>query len=108
MAAAYYLSKLILCSGLLFLYYQLALKNKLFHAWNRFYLLGAVILSLLIPLWQLPLIHVEEKSAKAIQLLTVIHSADAGSLETEGRLYTRYNGCPATSQASSEYHSHSS
>ena len=77
MAAAYYLSKLILCSGLLFLYYQLALKNKLFHAWNRFYLLGAVILSLLIPLWQLPLIHVEEKSAKAIQLLTVIHSADA-------------------------------
>jgi N-acetylmuramoyl-L-alanine amidase len=75
-AAAYYLSKLILCSGLLFLYYQLALKNKLFHVWNRFYLLGAVVLSLLIPMWQLPLIHVEEKSAKAIQLLTVIQSAD--------------------------------
>ena len=51
-AFAYYLLKVCACSGILFLYYQLALKNKLFHQWNRFYLLASIIFSLVIPVIQ--------------------------------------------------------
>ncbi|MBA4146030.1 MAG: hypothetical protein C0523_09720, partial [Cytophaga sp.] len=48
-AFAEYLLKVIICSGVLTGYYWLALRNKLFHNWNRYYLLGAIILSLLLP-----------------------------------------------------------
>jgi N-acetylmuramoyl-L-alanine amidase len=49
-AFAEYLLKVIICSGVLTGYYWLALRNKLFHSWNRYYLLIAVITSLLLPL----------------------------------------------------------
>lgn len=45
-----YFGKVILCSGVTFLYYQLSLKDKTFHHYNRFYLLSAILLSLLLPL----------------------------------------------------------
>jgi N-acetylmuramoyl-L-alanine amidase len=48
-AFAEYLLKVMICSGVLTGYYWLALRNKLFHTWNRYYLLGAIILSLLLP-----------------------------------------------------------
>lgn len=76
-ALAYYLLKVIICSGILFLYYHLALRNKLFHQWNRFYLLAAVVLSLIAPIIQLGILHhATDESNKAIQLLQVISSAD--------------------------------
>ncbi|PWN67397.1 M56 family metallopeptidase [Chryseobacterium oncorhynchi] len=45
-----YFGKLILCSGVMFLYYRLSLKDKTFHHYNRFYLLAAILISLLLPL----------------------------------------------------------
>lgn len=45
-----YFGKIILCSGVMFLYYQLSLKDKTFHHYNRFYLLAALLISLLLPL----------------------------------------------------------
>lgn len=45
-----YSGKVILTSGVLFFYYQLFLKDKTFHHYNRFYLLAAVVTSLLLPL----------------------------------------------------------
>ncbi|MFC3157874.1 BlaR1 peptidase M56 [Chryseobacterium arachidis] len=45
-----YLGKVIFCSGVTFLYYQLSLKDKTFHHYNRFYLLSAMLVSLLLPL----------------------------------------------------------
>lgn len=45
-----YFGKQILCSGVLFLYYQWSLKDKTFHHYNRFYLLSAVVISLFLPL----------------------------------------------------------
>ncbi|UKB81588.1 M56 family metallopeptidase [Chryseobacterium sp. MEBOG07] len=45
-----YFGKTILCSGVTFLYYQLSLKDKTFHHYNRFYLLAAIVISLLLPL----------------------------------------------------------
>jgi N-acetylmuramoyl-L-alanine amidase len=45
-----YAAKVVLCSGVLFGYYCLVLRNKTFHQWNRFYLLACVVLSLVAPL----------------------------------------------------------
>ncbi|MDH6254069.1 hypothetical protein M2347_003796 [Chryseobacterium sp. H1D6B] len=45
-----YFVKVIVCSGVMFLYYRLSLKDKTFHHYNRFYLLSAMLLSLLLPL----------------------------------------------------------
>jgi len=45
-----YLGKVILCSGVMFLYYKLSLKDKTFHHYNRFYLLSAMLISLFLPL----------------------------------------------------------
>lgn len=46
----YYGVKLVLTSGVLFFYYQLFLRDKTFHHYNRFYILGSVVVSLLLPL----------------------------------------------------------
>jgi TonB-dependent SusC/RagA subfamily outer membrane receptor len=49
-----YLLKMMLISGVLYAYYHVVLKDKRFHQWNRFYLLSAVALSILIPLFHIP------------------------------------------------------
>lgn len=46
----FYFGKVILTSGVMFLYYKLFLKDKTFHHYNRFYLLATVLISLLLPL----------------------------------------------------------
>ena len=49
-----YLFKVIVCSGILYAYYHIALRNNRFHQWNRYYLLLATLLSLILPLLKLP------------------------------------------------------
>jgi len=44
-----WLIKSFIVSGALFLYYHFVLRNRQFHVYNRFYLLGTVIVSLLAP-----------------------------------------------------------
>ena len=74
---AWYLLKVIICSGILLGYYWLFLRNKIFHSYNRFYLLAAIVLSLSLPLIQ---INIWEKTAQPksdlIQLLQVVTSGD--------------------------------
>src|SRR5678815_449123 len=70
----------MICSGVLFLYYYLALRNKLFHQWNRFYLLAAIIISLIAPIVQVTILHPADQPDKAIQVLQVFQSA-GGYLE---------------------------
>jgi TonB family protein len=50
-----YLLKVFICSGVLYGYYALALKNNAFHHWNRYYLLLSALLSLVLPLLQIPI-----------------------------------------------------
>ncbi len=74
---AYYLLKVIICSGILYGYYWLLLHNKIFHKYNRFYLMASVVLSLLLPLikinfWQ----QNETTSAGVIQALQAVSSSD--------------------------------
>ena len=76
-ALAYYLLKVIICSGILFSYYHFALRNKLFHQWNRFYLLATIVLSLSIPCLQFNIWTSSNENAVAnIQLLKAVYSAD--------------------------------
>jgi N-acetylmuramoyl-L-alanine amidase len=74
---AYYLLKAIICSGILYGYYWLLLRNKIFHKYNRFYLLASVVLSLLLPLikinfWQ----QNQTAPAGVIQILQAVSSSD--------------------------------
>jgi hypothetical protein len=55
-----YFVKMVLCSVILLGYYWLALRNERFHRWNRFYLLTAFVLSIIVPLLNIPLL-LEEK-----------------------------------------------
>ena len=76
MDIAYYLLKVLICSGILFLYYQLALKNKVFHQWNRFYLLAAVMLSVSLPLLQFTVDHTAQAESKTVDFILFMQSAD--------------------------------
>ncbi|MFL5810599.1 MAG: N-acetylmuramoyl-L-alanine amidase, partial [Flavisolibacter sp.] len=73
----FYLLKVFGCSALLYLYYHLALRNKIFHQWNRFYLLFAVIISLAAPLLTFNLFSQTTTEAnQSIHLLRVVQSAN--------------------------------
>lgn len=61
-----YFAKMIICSGVLYGYYYLALRNNRFHHWNRYYLLLITLLSLIVPLLQLPSAPVATVPAPAI------------------------------------------
>ncbi len=73
-AFAFYLLKVIICSGILFGYYWLMLRNKIFHRYNRFFLLAVVVLSLALPLIQINIMHsADEPAPKGIRLLQVVN-----------------------------------
>ena len=55
-----YILKTILISGIFLAYYWIALRDKKFHDYNRFYLLTASIMSLVIPLLKFNWFIVEE------------------------------------------------
>lgn len=76
-AFAFYLLKVIICSGILFLYYLLALRNRSFHQWNRFYLLTAVVLSLVLPFLQFTIYsEIQAEHQQGIQVLQVVGDAN--------------------------------
>ena len=74
---AYYLLKITICSGILYGYYLLALRNKIFHKWNRFYLLAIIIISLVVPLVKINIWQTSGPgNTQVIQLLQVVNSGD--------------------------------
>jgi BlaR1 peptidase M56/Secretion system C-terminal sorting domain/Gram-negative bacterial TonB protein C-terminal len=72
----YYLLQVIVASGILYGYYHLALRNKKFHHYNRFYLLIATVISIIIPFLNIPVYFSssETDSSFILQTLTVISS----------------------------------
>jgi N-acetylmuramoyl-L-alanine amidase len=67
-----YLLKVIICSSILFLYYHIALRNKRFHYYNRFYVLMSVVLSLLLPFLNITLWQFDSSNRQVIQLMNVV------------------------------------
>ncbi|HRP55731.1 N-acetylmuramoyl-L-alanine amidase [Agriterribacter sp.] len=77
LAIAYYILKVIICSGILYGYYRLTLHNKIFHRWNRFYLLSAVMISLSFPLIKVNIWHNPAgDDGQIIKLLNVVSTGD--------------------------------
>ncbi len=72
----YYLLNVILCSGLLYGYYVIALRNKKFHQYNRFYLLLTVGLSIIIPLLKIQFWEETEQQPDLVKLLAVVSAAE--------------------------------
>ncbi len=75
-AFAIYLLKVIICSGILYGYYWLMLRNKIFHQYNRFYLLATVVLALVLPLIQINIWNFSNQPPQAIRLLQVVNNSN--------------------------------
>lgn len=71
-----YLVKVCISSGLFWLYFLIALRNKPFHAYNRFYLLFSTGASLLIPLVNMNWLVWESASPGALQFTRVWHPSE--------------------------------
>jgi N-acetylmuramoyl-L-alanine amidase len=69
----FYFFKVVLCSSLFFIYYWFFLRNKQFHQYNRFYLIGISLLSWIIPLIKIGVATKNEMSqTPVIQLASVV------------------------------------
>jgi N-acetylmuramoyl-L-alanine amidase len=77
--AALYLAKVILISALLFGYYRLFLRDRLFHQYNRYYLLIATLASLILPLVHLPVPNALPLIGKAPVLGPALHAIVPGA-----------------------------
>ncbi|MDX2046968.1 MAG: N-acetylmuramoyl-L-alanine amidase, partial [Chitinophagaceae bacterium] len=76
-AFAWYLLKVTLCAAVLYGYYRITLRNKIFHSWNRFYLLASLVLSITLPLIKIEIVHEpEQTNTQLIQLLNVVNAGD--------------------------------
>ena len=79
-----YLLKSMILSGIFFGYYTLFLKNTIYHAYNRFYLLASMALSLVIPFFKLSSFTVsEEQAAGAKQVLIYLTQLPASQAQEE-------------------------
>lgn len=76
-----YVIQVIIVSGLLYGYYHWVLRNKKFHHYNRYYLLGAALLSILIPLINIPVYFTEEQASSSFVYSTL--TVFSGSSEEE-------------------------
>jgi len=57
--------KMVICSGVLYTYYWLFLRNRKFHFYNRFFLLSASLLSIIIPFIKIPVFfHPQDNTGK--------------------------------------------
>lgn len=57
-----YLTEFMLCLGICYLFYILALRKETFFRLNRWYLLGTLFICALIPFWEIPLVSSVEDS----------------------------------------------
>jgi beta-lactamase regulating signal transducer with metallopeptidase domain len=69
--------KITLCSGILLGYYWLALRNKIYHQYNRFYLLAVVVISSTVPFIKFNFYHNREIAVNsAVKILQVVTSGN--------------------------------
>lgn len=79
----YYLSKVVLCSAILYTYYWFVLRNKQFHQYNRFYLMGISILSWLVPFIKIDIIKEQVTSAPKVLYFANVIADNNSSIEQE-------------------------
>jgi len=89
----WYLLKVIICSGILCGYYFLTLRNKVFHRWNRFYLLASIVISLLVPIMKINIFQPDNSDGTVVHMLQTISYGDEAVIE-----YSRNNSFQLTTQ----------
>ena len=72
-----YLLKSMIYAGIFFGYYSLFLKNTIYHAYNRFYLLAAMALSVVFPSFHLTIGVFEEEVAATPALKYLMYGSSA-------------------------------
>lgn len=72
----WYMLKVIICSGILFAYYWIFLRNKIFHGYNRFYLLASILLSLVLPILKINFWQPAGQQNQAIRILQTVSVGD--------------------------------
>src|SRR5690349_8803280 len=78
-----YLLKAIVCSGILYSYYRLVYYNRPEHKWNRFYLIAAVLASIVLPVIKISIpVITDEQPSSVIQLLNVVSTDKTEMNET--------------------------
>jgi N-acetylmuramoyl-L-alanine amidase len=91
---AWYILKVIICSGILYGYYYLALRNKIFNRWNRLYLLASVVLALSVPLIKINIFqNTAEDKGTVIRMLQTFNNSDEIIIE-----YSRQGGLQFTTE----------
>jgi bla regulator protein blaR1 len=78
-----YLSEVIVISGILYGYYHFFLRNKKFHDYNRYYLLLAIGISIIVPFLNIP-VYFTQQQADPSTLLHTLTAISAGSFEEHG------------------------
>jgi hypothetical protein len=73
-----YLLKVSLISGLLFAYYRLFLRDRMFHQYNRLFLLAATMLSVVLPFIPLPTVYSLTGIVHAPTLAGALHAITPG------------------------------
>jgi hypothetical protein len=73
-----YLMKVSLISGLLFGYYRLFLRDRMFHQYNRLFLLAATILSVALPFIPIPTVYSLTGIVHAPTLAGALHAITPG------------------------------
>lgn len=72
LSTAYYFLQVILCSAIMMGYYWIALRNKKFHQYNRFYLLAVALFSWLVPLIKIQWTTTYASEQQVVRLLSVV------------------------------------
>lgn len=81
----YYLLQVLVCSAVLMVYYLLVLRNKKFHQYNRFYLLGVAVVS-----WMVPLIKIVwEQQHAGVRQVDIINVVANGNTAVENLLASK-------------------
>jgi N-acetylmuramoyl-L-alanine amidase len=68
-----YALKVIVCSTVLYAYYWFLLRNKVFHQYNRFYLLATAALSITLPLLKIEWLYQPQQATGVVHLLHAIN-----------------------------------
>ncbi len=94
MEILFYCAKVTGISAALFLYYRLFLREKTFHRFNRFYLLGTVLVAVALPWLKTKSFTVEvgENIYGVVQSVQQVQSADSGTMPYVGILAVVWAG----------------
>ncbi|HKZ65495.1 MAG TPA: hypothetical protein VJ111_04030, partial [Chitinophagaceae bacterium] len=84
-----YLLQVIICSGILYSYYQFFLRNKRFHQYNRFYLLLITLISLIIPFLNIPVYFNSRQDIPAVyKILSAVRVGDTEKFNSLSQFFT--------------------